>query len=970
MKNRLILLLPALLFATFAFGQHDLYLPWEFAGGPPCPVRDVVLHEGTLYAGTDCGLYKRLESGGVWEQQSGTPDSTVLFLAANAGAVVAVFRQYYWQYNVGYYALHFFNSTDSGASFVRQYRYEYNHWYDTYGYVPVQTTFSRLYALGDSSFALGARTCDHGCRSADLVSTDQGQHWAYQFLGSNYQYFLPHFASQADTVAIFDFDSLRLVAASNFQRITSSKIVPTFQSEAAGLVWTNDRITVAFQNGRYAYTDNLGQSWTTDSLPLAGINDFFYYENHYYWCTNSGFYRSPTVGPAVLETMYTRSGPLGDIYKARRGSNGWYLLAKTLLLWLPDGSNAALPVATEGMALADGTLDCLPGRLMFRNEDGLWWKSPDGNTWSVYENETAYAQHFRNFYVGDTFCLAQARPSNYQSALYRSVDEGETWSLALDHYGDDFVKNTLDNRVYVGRLFTSDGGLHWDMLAGFHYPTAALGDTLVANPGKISFDHGQNWQNLVLPAPGAAYASYYVYPLSGRTLYAFPTGSLPVYRSIDFGSTWEEIGTGEALNNLVGVAGVSYLVGRNTYLQEGRTLTLFPVSDQRYFTLRHTPFSKILLLPGQYPRLDFGRLVQKDSTVYVARQRGVWRISDCYTDHPFPTPPRDTAICQGNAVLFHGDTLRTPGTYTRQIPGLTTLCDSVDVLRLQVNLIQKSWSTQICKGDTLVWNGQAYAAQGSYTQHLSTATGCDSMVTLYLGFYPTTANLTIPLCAEDTVQVQGQAIFAPGQYIFHLTSFAGCDSTLMVNAFDAQDTFTYVRTICAGASYTVFNHVYTETGEYWFTAFPITYCSRLYHVSLTVLPDAAITLDTFVTVGTAIYGQIINSDTSFTVLVAGPNSCDKIVTINAHTTVGIDQINAGREIQIFPNPFRDQLTLRWPAGESAQVRLYDAQGRICREARLPGPKVVWDTGDLPAGLYRAEIRLGERYFAWKLVKMP
>ncbi len=975
MTTRLLSLLPVLLLALSTFAQQQIYLPWEFAGGPPCPVRDVVLHAGILYAGTDCGLYKKPESGGVWEQQVGTPDSTVLFLAANAGAVVAVFRQIGGYYYTGNSALYFFSSTDNGASFVQQYRYDYNNWYDTYGYVPIQTDFSQLYAFGDSTFVLAARRCEYGCKYVRVVSTNNGQNWSDEVLpGFYYRHPLNPSAEQGDTIATFDFDQLVLFNAADLQQLAAIPIVPPLDSAVAGLTWVNNRLAVTFEKGSYAYADTLGQQWISGSLPLSGVNAFFYYNNYYYWCASSGFYRSPTIGPVVLETLYAHTGPLGDIHKAQRGTNGWYLLTNGVLLQLPDGSNTALPVTTEGMGRADGTLNSLPGRLMFRSDNGLWWQSLDANTWSIYENETAYRQHFQDFYVDDTFCLAYAKPSDYQSSIYRSVDGGVTWSFSINSYGYGFVKNLRDDRVYFNNIFTSDGGLHWDTIPQFFSPTAALGDTLLtnlyANGGRLSFDHGQSWQNLFLPTPSASYTEYYAYPLVGNTLYAFPASSLPVYRLIDFGTTWEVVGTGVSTNSFFG-AGSSYRAGLTTWLHDGNTLSFFSPLGQNYFVVENAPFKKTVFRPGYYyARKDFGRIVQKDSTVYAARQRGVWRVSDCYTEHPLSVPPRDTAICQGNAVVFHGDTLRTAGTYVQRIPGLTTLCDSLDVLRLQVNLTKATWYKQICTGDTLLWNGQAYSGDGTYIQQLSNANGCDSSVTLYLSAYAGWSSASYTLCAGDSLQLNGQTISAPGQYTFHLTSFAGCDSTLMLNVYDGPDTLEYAPTICAGASYMLFDQTYTEAGEYWFSRIvPSNPCPFLYHVLLTVKPDEAIALDTFVTAGTVIYGHTISSDTTFTVLVAGPNSCDKTLTITAHTTVGVNDLNTQQAAQAFPNPFNDQLNFRWPIGESAQVRLYDAQGRLWREARLAGPTSVWETRDLPTGFYRVEMQVGGRHFAWKMVKM-
>ncbi len=973
MKNRFILFLPAFLWLTFAFGQQGTYLPWEFAGGPPCPINDVVLHNGTLYAATDCGLYKKPESGGVWEQQADTPDSTVLFLAANAGTVVAVFRKDVpWTiFNTGYSTLRFFNSTDQGATFSSRFSSEnYNYIAPSGGQYPWHMDPNGLYALGDSTFVLSVYDCPMGCHYAQIASTNNGRTWSRRDLPSYQQpHFLNPYAVQADTVAIFNFDSLQFLHISDLQHLTAIKIPAalTTMGEAAGLSWVDNRITITFQDGHYAYTNNAGQNWTLDSLPFFNINDFFYHENYYYWITNNVFYRSPMAGSVVLDTLYTYSGSLGHIDKIRRGTGGWYIVTNTLLQWLSDGSNEA--TSMNGPGAAKGTLSYLPNRLMFRNDRGLWWQSPDGETWSVDENETAYQQSFRQYYSADTFSLALTIPPDNWTPqrIYRSIDGGLTWSFSttstyFSSSGDiDFLKNQLDGRVYFGQYFTADGGLTWQSLADFTI-SAARGDTLLTTTSsgyKLSFNHGLHWQDLALAPSGG-----YKFVLANRTLFALSSyPAEPIYRSDDFGVNWDSIGTSSFFDNQ---AVWTEQIGQAIWIRGQAALCIIPNVSRQYWRI-NAPFSSQI---RDYPeRWAFGRIVLKDSTLYAAYNGGIWRTSSCYTEHPAPS--RDTTICQGNIVLFHGDTLRTTGTYTQAISNLNTLCDSLDVLHLQVNLIKTNWYKQICAGDTLLWNNQAYSGNGVFTQLFSTPTSCDSSVTLYLSNYYTIGQSSMAFCAGDVIQAYGDTISAPGHYIFHLTSFLGCDSTLLLHVYDAQDTFIYSPVICAGAEYSLYGHTYTETGEYWFSRTAISsHCPTIYHIFLTVQPDEVIALDTFVTVGTIIYGHTINSDTIFTVLVAGPNSCDKITTITVHTTVGTDNLNAEQAVQAFPNPFRDQLTLRWSAGEIAQVRLYDARGQLWREGQLGGPKAVWNTGDLPTGLYRVEFLFGEQRYNWKVVKVP
>lgn len=975
MKNRLFACLPALLLATCTFGQQSIYLPWEFAGGPPCPVNEVLLHQGVLYAATDCGLYKRPENGGIWQQQPNTPEGTVLFLAANAGAIVAVFNQKIYQWTYGHQVLDIFNSTDNGASFQQRHSYEHNFWTSSGNpHASGPDFINRLYALGDSSFVLSVRTCPLGCSYLQIGSTDLGEHWDQRYVPTyNWARAVNAYTVRADTVAVFNDDSLKIFQAADLQQLAAVAIpFGNSTDRAAGLAWVNNRFTVTFEDGRYAYSDDGGQHWETGTLPFSGVNDFFYYDNFYYWCSDAGFYRSAGVGPVTLDTIYTNTSVLRSVSKARRGTGGWYLLVRKVLLWLPDDSNEVTPVSTQGMKAAKGQVSSLPGRLMFRTEDGLWWELPDGADWKVYENATAYEQSFENFITIDSSSLAISKPTTTGSfpGIYRSVDGGLTWSVSASYPNfssseSRFLKNQLDDRIYLGRFFTADGGLSWQTIPQ-GAPIAALGDTLLLRSAlndRISFDHGQNWQMINSPNPSNSYH----FVLANRALFALPSypGSL-IFRSTDFGATWNAMGAGSIYYGTQ-VPVVTSRAGQTTWLEGEQTLSVIADSSQQYFRI-NTPFSGVIAFPN-FAHPAFGRIVEKDSTIYAAYNGGIWRIPSCYTDHPFSTPVQETTICQGNFILFHGDTLRTPGTYIRTVPGFTTVCDSVDVLQLKVNLIKTSWNRTICAGDTVTWNGQAYSQVGNYTQQFSTPTHCDSLVTLNLKYYQTAGTQSRPFCAGDTISLHGDTITAPGTYTYSFTSFAGCDSTLTVSVYNAQSTYYYSPSICEGASYSLYGHTYTETGEYSFLRpEPFSPCPAIHRISLMVIPDEVITLDTFVAVGAIIYGQFIQSDTTLGILVAGPNNCDKKLIINVHAIVGLDELNQQPRVQAFPNPFQDQLTFRWPDGETARLRLYDAQGKLCREARSAGPAVTWEMEKWPAGFYRVEMTVSGRQYAWKLVK--
>ena len=78
------------------------------------------------------------------------------------------------------------------------------------------------------------------------------------------------------------------------------------------------------------------------------------------------------------------------------------------------------------------------------------------------------------------------------------------------------------------------------------------------------------------------------------------------------------------------------------------------------------------------------------------------------------------------------------------------------------------------------WNGNIYNAAGSYTVHLTNATGCDSAATLVLSSKLTSSFATSKsICPSEFPYIWNTNTYnAAGTYIVHLTNAAGCDSAV------------------------------------------------------------------------------------------------------------------------------------------------------------------------------------------------
>jgi dienelactone hydrolase len=135
------------------------------------------------------------------------------------------------------------------------------------------------------------------------------------------------------------------------------------------------------------------------------------------------------------------------------------------------------------------------------------------------------------------------------------------------------------------------------------------------------------------------------------------------------------------------------------------------------------------------------------------------------------------AICSGDVYLFDGQNLSQPGTYTATFQGANG-CDSVVTLQLAVNQPgTASAQGSFCTGGTYDFLGQTLSAAGTYTATFTAANGCDSIVTLELTeLLPSAGTEQAAVCAGENYAFNGQTYAAAGTYAVALTAANGCDS--------------------------------------------------------------------------------------------------------------------------------------------------------------------------------------------------
>jgi len=158
-----------------------------------------------------------------------------------------------------------------------------------------------------------------------------------------------------------------------------------------------------------------------------------------------------------------------------------------------------------------------------------------------------------------------------------------------------------------------------------------------------------------------------------------------------------------------------------------------------------------------------------------------------------------TSICQGGSVLFNGIPRTTSGTYT--LTAINTQgCDSIVSMTLTVYpTYSKTIDTSVCIGSSVFFKGNFIMTPGIYIDTLKTIHNCDSIITLKLTNYPPTYHTIYrKFCFNSGVWFNGVYRKENGTYLDTLVNSKGCDSFLtMVLYKDTVHTQTIFKSICS-----------------------------------------------------------------------------------------------------------------------------------------------------------------------------
>ena len=437
-------------------------------------------------------------------------------------------------------------------------------------------------ALGGTDFENATNGYAVGPRGTVLFTTDAGVTWAQRDL-------FPNFDADLEDVLVRSPGHLLAVGSSP----------GIFESTDAGVSWssvanpststltdievvTGSILSAVGNNGQVVRSSDGGEHWVL--LSSAGSNDL----HEQVWLDPSHGY----VLGTFLARRTTNGGqtwaPLNGVSESEAFNEGFFTDAShgTILsdfhVWKTTNGGASWtgtqvnPITYMGNAIVFGPLHYL----VCTNLEGatVWETSDGGDNWTnrLYSGMGGFLDLDR---LGDGTLIL---PSS-EGDIYRSTDNGQSWTNTT-YAAFDPPRGTI-GAIGVGPggsgaagtagvpptfwLHTSDGGSTWQPQPGG--PAIAFTREIVywdavravaaGDYGRMwrTTNGGTNWTSVDLPNPPVNGQAFHISTPASGTAFAAVFGQTQskVYRTTDFGATWEVRSTG--LPAASGLLAISFL---------------------------------------------------------------------------------------------------------------------------------------------------------------------------------------------------------------------------------------------------------------------------------------------------------------------------------------------------------------------------------------------------------------------------
>lgn len=318
----------------------------------------------------------------------------------------------------------------------------------------------------------------------------------------------------------------------------------------------------------------------------------------------------------------------------------------------------------------------------------------------------------------------------------------------------------------------------------------------------------------------------------------------------------------------------------------------------------------------------------------------------------------DIQTACGSYVWIDGNTYTSSNSTATHTLTNVAGCDSVVTLNLTINNASASIDT-IVTCDSLTWiDGNTYTSSNTTATHtLTNVAGCDSVITLNLIINNSFSSVDTKVVCDSLVWVDGNTYTNSNTTAtYSYTASTGCDSIVRLNltvnkstsSTDTKvacDSYTWIDGNTYTSSNTTATHTLTNS----------TGCDSIVTLNLTIqsVSDTSLTVNGItISANNAIADEYQWLDCSNNYApIAGATNKDYTATLNGSyavqlkennctdtsrcvevKTIGLEELKALNQVQIYPNPGSGVFVLNIGDLSPSEVRLtiYDVKGKLVR----------------------------------------
>ena len=263
-----------------------------------------------------------------------------------------------------------------------------------------------------------------------------------------------------------------------------------------------------------------------------------------------------------------------------------------------------------------------------------------------------------------------------------------------------------------------------------------------------------------------------------------------------------------------------------------------------------------------------GKLIQTDKTI-VTIDKAV--VVDSVT----------ATICSNETYQLGDLTISESGVYVDTLAG-NDGADSIVHLSLTVNPADTVFIDEfICTGEAVSIGDSLYDETGTFETFFLNQYGCDSLVVLNLTVNRAdTIHLSEDICEGESFSIGQHVYTESGIFTTTLTNRYLCDSVIILDLYvHSTDTIKISASICYGETYNFHGNNYNQSGVYNSTVISDLGCDWISQLTLTVLPEINTVIEDSVYFGeTYQFGDtIIDREGEYVQTFTAKNGCDSIV---------------------------------------------------------------------------------------------